>query len=141
MEDTGKNVDKDFVELLDRIKKTPIKELIEQSGFDGSVQHGQFDEKIGIVDRFSNNWQPADSTRERIKNLLSSEVYKNSSDTAKKIINSIEANRLMKEKNDYFEAKDKKINVGESLLLGDSALEKINKALEEIKNLESQDNE
>jgi hypothetical protein len=141
MEDTGKNVDKDFVELLDRIKKTPIKELIEQSGFDGSVQHGQFDEKIGIVDRFSNNWQPADSTRERIKNLLSSEAYKNSSDTAKKIINSIEANRLMKEKNDYFEAKDKKINVGESLLLGDSALEKINKALEEIKNLESQDNE
>jgi hypothetical protein len=141
MEDTGKNVDKDFVELLDRIKKTPIKELIEQSGFDGSVQHGQFDEKIGIVDRFSNNWQPADSTRERIKNLLSSEVYKNSSDTAKKIINSIEANRLMKEKNDYFEAKDKKINVGESLLLGDSALEKINKALEEIKNLENQDNE
>jgi len=141
MEDTGKNADKDFVELLDRIKKTPIKELIEQSGFDGSVQHGQFDEKIGIVDRFSNNWQPADSTRERIKNLLSSEVYKNSSDTAKKIINSIEANRLMKEKNDYFEAKDKKINVGESLLLGDSALEKINKALEEIKNLESQDNE
>jgi hypothetical protein len=141
MEDTGKNVDKDFVELLDRIKKTPIKELIEQSGFDSSVQHGQFDEKIGIVDRFSNNWQPADSTRERIKNLLSSEVYKNSSDTAKKIINSIEANRLMKEKNDYFEAKDKKINIGESLLLGDSALEKINKALEEIKNLESQDNE
>jgi hypothetical protein len=141
MEDTGKNVDKDFVELLDRIKKTPIKDLIEQSGFDGSVQHGQFDEKIGIVDRFSNNWQPADSTRERIKNLLSSEVYKNSSDTAKKIINSIEANRLMKEKNEYFEAKDKKMNVGESLLLGDSALEKINKALEEIKNPESQDNE
>ena len=141
MEDTGKNVDKDFVELLDRIKKTPIKDLIEQSGFDGSVQHGQFDEKIGIVDRFSNNWQPADSTRERIKNLLSSEVYKNSSDTAKKIINSIEANRLMKEKNEYFEAKDKKMNVGESLLLGDSALEKINKALEEIKNSESQDNE
>ena len=141
MEDTGKNADKDFVELLDRIKKTPIKDLIEQSGFDGSVQHGQFDEKIGIVDRFSNNWQPADSTRERIKNLLSSEVYKNSSDTAKKIINSIEANRLMKEKNEYFEAKDKKMNVGESLLLGDSALEKINKALEEIKNPESQDNE
>lgn len=141
MEDTGKNADKDFVELLDRIKKTPIKDLIEQSGFDGSVQHGQFDEKIGIVDRFSNNWQPADSTRERIKNLLSSEVYKNSSDTAKKIINSIEANRLMKEKNEYFEAKDKKMNVGESLLLGDSALEKINKALEEIKNSESQDNE
>jgi hypothetical protein len=141
MEDTGKNADKDFVELLDRIKKTPVKELIEQSGFDGSVQYGQFDEKIGIVDRFSNNWQPADSTRERIKNLLSSEVYKNSSDTAKKIINSIEANRLMKEKNDYFEAKDKKINVGESLLLGDSALEKINKVLEDIKNLESQDNE
>lgn len=141
MEDTGKNADKDFVELLDRIKKTPIKDLIEQSGFDGSVQHGQFDEKIGIVDRFSNNWQPADSTRERIKNLLSSEAYKNSSDTAKKIINSIEANRLMKEKNEYFEAKDKKINVGESLLLGDSALEKINKALEEIKNSESQDNE
>jgi hypothetical protein len=141
MEDTGKNADKDFVELLDRIKKTPIKDLMEQSGFDGSVQHGQFDEKIGIVDRFSNNWQPADSTRERIKNLLSSEAYKNSSDTAKKIINSIEANRLMKEKNEYFEAKDKKMNVGESLLLGDSALEKINKALEEIKNSESQDNE
>ena len=84
MEDTGKNKDRDFVELLDRIKNTPIKELIEQSGFDGTVEHGQFDEKIGIVDRFSNNWQPADSTRERIKNLLTSEIYKDSSETTKK---------------------------------------------------------
>ena len=141
MEDANKNGDKDFVELLDRIKKTPIKELIERSGFDGSVQYGQFDEKIGIVDRFSNNWQPADSTKERIKNLLGSEIYKNSSDKTKKMINSIEANRLMKEKNEHFETKDKKINVGESLLLGDSAIEKINKTLEEIKNSESQDNE
>ena len=141
MEDTNKNGDKDFVELLDRIKKTPIKELIERSGFDGSVQYGQFDEKIGIVDRFSNNWQPADSTKERIKNLLGSEIYKNASEKTKKMISSIEANRLMKEKNEHFEAKDKKINVGESLLLGDSAIEKINKTLEEIKNSESQDNE
>ena len=141
MEDANKNGDKDFVELLDRIKKTPIKELIERSGFDGSVQYGQFDEKIGIVDRFSNNWQPADSTKERIKNLLGSEIYKNSSEKTKKMINSIEANRLMKEKNEHFETKDKKINVGESLLLGDSAIEKINKTLEEIKNSESQDNE
>jgi hypothetical protein len=141
MEDTNKNGDKDFVELLDRIKKTPIKELIERSGFDGSVQYGQFDEKIGIVDRFSNNWQPADSTKERIKNLLGSEIYKNASEKTKKMISSIEANRLMKEKNEHFEAKDKKINVGESLLLGDSVIEKINKTLEEIKNSESQDNE
>lgn len=141
MEDTGKNKDKDFVELLDRIKNTPIKELIEQSGFDGTVEHGQFDEKIGIVDRFSNNWQPADSTRERIKNLLTSEIYKDSSETTKKIINSIEANRLMDEKNDYLEAKDNKINIGESLLLGDSVIEKLNKVLEKINNSESQDNE
>jgi len=141
MEDTDKNGDRDFVELLDRIKKTPIKDLIEQSGFDGTVEHGQFDEKIGIVDRFSNNWQPADSTRERIKNLLTSEVYKNSSETTKKIINSIEANRLMAEKNDHFEEKGKKINVGESLLLGDSMIEKLNKTLEKINNSESQDNE
>lgn len=141
MEDTGKNKDKDFVELLDRIKNTPIKELIEQSGFDGTVEHGQFDEKIGIVDRFSNNWQPADSTRERIKNLLTSEIYKDSSETTKKIINSIEANRLMDEKNDYLEAKDNKINIGESLLLGDSMIEKLNKVLEKINNSESQDNE
>jgi hypothetical protein len=141
MEDTDKNGDRDFVELLDRIKKTPIKDLIEQSGFDGTVEHGQFDEKIGIVDRFSNNWQPADSTRERIKNLLTSEVYKNSSETTKKIINSIEANRLMAEKNDYFEEKGNKINVGESLLLGDSMIEKLNKTLEKINNSESQENE
>ena len=141
MEDTGKNKDKDFVELLDRIKNTPIKELIEQSGFDGTVEHGQFDEKIGIVDRFSNNWQPADSTRERIKNLLTSEIYKDSSETTKKIINSIEANRLMDEKTDYLEAKDNKINIGESLLLGDSMIEKLNKVLEKINNSESQDNE
>lgn len=141
MEDTGKNKDRDFVELLDRIKNTPIKELIEQSGFDGTVEHGQFDEKIGIVDRFSNNWQPADSTRERIKNLLTSEIYKDSSETTKKIINSIEANRLMDEKNDYLEAKDNKINIGESLLLGDSMIEKLNKVLEKINNSESQDNE
>ena len=141
MEDTGKNKDKDFVELLDRIKNTPIKELIEQSGFDGTVEHGQFDEKIGIVDRFSNNWQPADSTRERIKNLLTSEIYKDSSETTKKIINSIEANRLVDEKNDYLEAKDNKINIGESLLLGDSMIEKLNKVLEKINNSESQDNE
>jgi hypothetical protein len=141
MEDTDKNGDRDFVELLDRIKKTPIKDLIEQSGFDGTVEHGQFDEKIGIVDRFSNNWQPADSTRERIKNLLTSEVYKNSSETTKKIINSIEANRLMAEKNDHFEEKGKKINVGESLLLGDSMIEKLNKTLEKINNSESQENE
>lgn len=141
MEDTGKNKDRDFVELLDRIKNTPIKELIEQSGFDGTVEHGQFDEKIGIVDRFSNSWQPADSTRERIKNLLTSEIYKDSSETTKKIINSIEANRLMDEKNDYLEAKDNKINIGESLLLGDSMIEKLNKVLEKINNSESQDNE
>ena len=141
MEDTGKNKDRDFVELLDRIKNTPIKELIEQSGFDGTVEHGQFDEKIGIVDRFSNNWQPADSTRERIKNLLVSEIYKDSSETAKKIINSIEANRLMDEKNDYLEAKDKKMNIGESLLLGDSMIDKLKKVLEKINNSESQDNE
>jgi|688.fasta_scaffold09107_4 hypothetical protein len=141
MEDTSKNKDRDFVELLDRIKNTPIKELIEQSGFDGTVEHGQFDEKIGIVDRFSNNWQPADSTRERIKNLLVSEIYKDSSETTKKIINSIEANRLMDEKNDYLEAKDNKMNIGESLLLGDSMIEKLNKVLEKINNSESQDNE
>ena len=141
MEDTSKNKDRDFVELLDRIKNTPIKELIEQSGFDGTVEHGQFDEKIGIVDRFSNNWQPADSTRERIKNLLVSEIYKDSSETTKKIINSIEANRLMDEKNDYLEAKDTKMNLGESLLLGDSMIEKLNKVLEKINNSESQDNE
>jgi hypothetical protein len=141
MEDTDKNKDRDFVELLDRIKNTPIKELIEQSGFDGTVEHGQFDEKIGIVDRFSNNWQPADSTRERIKNLLVSDIYKDSSETTKKIINSIEANRLMDEKNDYLEAKDNKMNIGESLLLGDSMIEKLNKVLEKINNSEIQDNE
>jgi len=141
MEDTDKNKDRDFVELLDRIKNTPIKELIEQSGFDGTVEHGQFDEKIGIVDRFSNNWKPADSTRERIKNLLVSDIYKDSSETTKKIINSIEANRLMDEKNDYLEAKDNKMNIGESLLLGDSMIEKLNKVLEKINNSEIQDNE
>lgn len=141
MEDTDKNKDRDFVELLDRIKNTPIKELIEQSGFDGTVEHGQFDKKIGIVDRFSNNWKPADSTRERIKNLLVSDIYKDSSETTKKIINSIEANRLMDEKNDYLEAKDNKMNIGESLLLGDSMIEKLNKVLEKINNSEIQDNE
>jgi hypothetical protein len=47
----------------------------------------------------------------------------------------------MREKNDYFKNQDKKINIGESLLLGDSAIEKINKALEDINNLESEDDE
>jgi hypothetical protein len=130
MEDVNKNSDRDFIELLDRINKTPIKDLIEQGGFDGTVQYGQFDEKIGIVDKFSNNWEPSDATRSR-----------NSSETVKKIITALEANRLMREKNDYFKNQDKKINIGESLLLGDSAIEKINKALEDINNLESEDDE
>jgi hypothetical protein len=141
MEDVNKNSDRDFIELLDRINKTPIKDLIEQGGFDGTVQYGQFDEKIGIVDKFSNNWEPSYATRSRIKNLLGGEIYKNSSETVKKIITALEANRLMREKNDYFKNQDKKINIGESLLLGDSAIEKINKALEDINNLESEDDE
>jgi hypothetical protein len=72
---------------------------------------------------------------------LGGEIYKNSSETVKKIITALEANRLMREKNDYFKNQDKKINIGESLLLGDSAIEKINKALEDINNLESEDDE
>jgi hypothetical protein len=47
----------------------------------------------------------------------------------------------MDEKNDYLEAKDNKMNIGESLLLGDSMIEKLNKVLEKINNSESQDNE
>jgi hypothetical protein len=49
--------------------------------------------------------------------------------------------RLMDEKNDYLEAKDKKMNIGESLLLGDSMIDKLKKVLEKINNSESQDNE
>ena len=141
MEDKNVNGDKDFVELLDRIKKTPIRELIENSGFDGAVKHGPLDESMSIVDKFNNDWQPSEATRERIKRLISSDVYNNSSETAKKIINSLQGEMLMKEKNDYLKAKDKKMNIGESLLMGDSVIEKLNKFLEQIKNSESQDNE